>query len=152
PAPSTLRGGERMLGGSTAMREVRHQIARISAADCNVLITGETGTGKELAAELIHANSRRSGPLVCVNCAAIPESLLESELFGYERGAFTGAHSARAGHLELADRGVLFLDEIGEMSLAAQAKILRAIEGKEVQRLGRRSGIRVDVRLVCATN
>ncbi len=152
-AAGVLRGGERMLGGSVRMSEVRNRIARIAAAECNVLITGETGTGKELAAELIHANSRRhSARFVCVNCAAIPETLLESELFGHERGAFTGAHSAQPGHLELADGGVLFLDEIGELSLAAQAKILRAIEGKEVQRLGRRAGVKVDVRLVSATN
>jgi transcriptional regulator with PAS, ATPase and Fis domain len=132
---------------------VRTQIARIAATDCNVLITGETGTGKELAAELIHENSsRRHERFLCVNCAAIPEALFESELFGYERGAFTGAHSTRRGQLELADKGVLFLDEIGEMNLHAQAKILRAIEGKEVQRLGRQTGIKSDVRIVCATN
>lgn len=152
-AGGALRGGERMLGGSAALEEVRRQIARIASADCNVLITGETGCGKELAAELIHANSRRqAAQFVCVNCAAIPEALLESELFGYERGAFTGAHTSRPGQLELADGGILFLDEIGELSLAAQAKILRAIEGKEVQRLGRRAGLKVDVRIVCATN
>lgn len=149
----SLEGGERLIGRSVAMTEVRRQIAKIAATECNVLITGETGTGKELAAELIHANSRRQGSrFVCVNCAAIPEALLESELFGYEKGSFTGAHHSRPGHLELADRGTLFLDEIGELSLQAQAKILRAIEGKEVQRLGRRTGLTVDVRIVCATN
>jgi DNA-binding NtrC family response regulator len=148
-----LRGAERLVGRSAAMSEVRRQIARIAASDCNVLITGDTGTGKELASELIHANSRRSGGrFVCVNCAAIPEALLESELFGYEKGAFTGAHNARPGQLELADGGTLFLDEIGELSLHAQAKILRAIEGKEVQRLGRRTSLTVDIRIVCATN
>ena len=150
---SELGGGERMVGSGRRMADVRQQIALIAATDCNVLITGETGTGKELAAELIHRNSRRKErPFVCINCAAIPEALLESELFGYEKGSFTGAHTARPGQLELAHGGVLFLDEIGEMSLHAQAKILRAIEGKEVQRLGRRTGIRVDVRIVCATN
>jgi transcriptional regulator with PAS, ATPase and Fis domain len=142
-----------MLGSSAAMNGVRGLIARIAGTECNVLITGETGTGKELAAELIHANSSRSsGPFICVNCAALPETLVESELFGYEKGAFTGACNAHRGHLELAHSGVLFLDEIGELSLQAQAKILRAIEGKEVQRLGRRGGLRVDVRIVCATN
>ena len=151
--PAALAGGERLAGSSRAMSEVRGQILQLATSPCNVLITGETGTGKELAAELIHANSpRRSGRFVTVNCAAIPETLLESELFGYEKGAFTGAHSARSGQLELADGGVLFLDEVGEMSLHAQAKILRAIESKEVQRLGRRTGINVDVRIVCATN
>ena len=152
-APSALLGGEKMVGRSAGIYEVRKRIASLAASDCNVLVTGETGTGKELAAELIHLNSRRSrNPLLCLNCAALPESLLESELFGYEKGAFTGAHSARPGQLEMADRGVLFLDEIGELSLLAQAKILRAIEGKEIQRLGRRAGIKVDVRIVCATN
>ncbi|HMD70416.1 MAG TPA: sigma-54 dependent transcriptional regulator [Bryobacteraceae bacterium] len=150
---ATLSGGERMVGNSPVMAELRRRIASIAAADCNVLITGETGTGKELAAELIHTNGRRSqGRFVCVNCAAIPEMLLESELFGYEKGAFTGAHSTRLGQVELADGGILFLDEIGELSLHAQAKILRVIEGKEVARLGRRMGVRVDVRMVCATN
>ena len=151
--PGFLQGGDRMLGSSAAMSEIRSRISRIASTECNVLITGETGTGKELAAELIHANSRRrSGRFVCVNCAAIPEALLESELFGFERGAFTGAHASRPGQLEMADGGVLFLDEIGDMSLQAQAKILRAIEGKEVQRLGRRGGVKVDVRIVSATN
>jgi DNA-binding NtrC family response regulator len=150
---STLVGGERIVGSSPSMTAVRRQIAGIAGSDCNVLITGETGTGKELAAELIHGNSRRRrGPFVCVNCAAVPEPLLESELFGYEKGAFTGANSTRPGQVELADGGTLFLDEIGEMSLQAQAKILRAIEGKEVARLGRRAGVRVDIRIVCATN
>jgi transcriptional regulator with PAS, ATPase and Fis domain len=148
-----LQGGERLIGRSAAISEVRSQITRIAATDCNVLITGETGTGKELAAELIHGNSGRSqGRFVCVNCAAIPEALFESELFGYERGAFTGAHSMRPGQLEFADKGVLFLDEIGEMNLHAQAKILRAIEGKEIQRLGRQTGVKVNVRIICATN
>ena len=152
-AETDLTGGERLVGGSAAMAEVRRQIARVAGADCNVLITGETGTGKELAAELIHANSSRRGShFVCVNCAAIPESLLESELFGYEKGAFTGAQTTRPGYLELADGGTLFLDEIGEMSLPAQSKILRAIESKEVQRLGRRAALPVNVRIVCATN
>ena len=142
-----------MIGESRQMSMVRGHLARIAETDCNALVTGETGTGKELAAELIHLNSsRRSRQFVCVNCAAMPETLLESELFGYEKGAFTGANASRPGYLELADGGTLFLDEIGEMSLGAQAKILRAIDTKEVQRLGHRSGIRVNVRIVCATN
>jgi DNA-binding NtrC family response regulator len=145
--------GERMVGGSPAMNQLRQQILKVAATDCNVLVTGETGTGKELAAELIYLNSfRKERRFVCINCAAIPDALLESELFGYEQGAFTGAHTSRPGQLELADGGVLFLDEIGEMSLPAQAKILRAIDHKEVQRLGRRTGIKVDIRIICATN
>jgi DNA-binding NtrC family response regulator len=148
-----LAGGERMVGHSRAIEELRHGLAGVAATDCTTLITGETGTGKELAAELIHLNSQRKARnFVCVNCAAIPENLLESELFGYEKGAFTGAHNARPGQWELAAGGTLFLDEIGEMNLGAQAKILRAIDRKEVQRLGRLKGIRADVRIVCATN
>jgi DNA-binding NtrC family response regulator len=148
-----LAGGERLVGHSRVIKDVRRTLAGIAATECNTLITGETGTGKELAAELIHRNSRRkANKFVCVNCAAIPETLLESELFGYEKGAFTSAHNSSPGQWELAAGGTLFLDEIGEMSLAAQAKILRAIDRKEVQRLGRSKGIRADVRIVCATN
>jgi transcriptional regulator with PAS, ATPase and Fis domain len=142
-----------MIGGSSAMREIKEYILKVATTDCTVLITGETGTGKELAAEMIHRNSpRRQRPFVCINCAALPENLLESELFGYERGAFTGAYSTYAGKLKLAEGGSVFFDEIGDMSAYAQAKILRAIEGKEVYRLGGKKGISMDVRVIAATN
>ncbi|HWW17147.1 MAG TPA: sigma-54 dependent transcriptional regulator [Candidatus Saccharimonadales bacterium] len=144
---------EQMVGSSAPMRSFKSCLARIAAADSNVLITGETGTGKELAAQFIHrASARRNKPLVCINCAAIPDSLIESELFGYERGAFTGAMCKTAGQLEQANGGTVFLDEVGEMSPLAQAKMLRVIEGKEISRLGGRSSIRLNVRFVAATN
>ena len=149
---SQLIGGTRLVGHSAAITQLRQQISQIAASDANVLITGESGTGKELAAELIHHNSARKGPLVAINCAAVPESLLESELFGHERGAFTGATTARDGKLEHADGGTLFLDEVGDMSLLAQAKMLRAVENRVVQRLGSNVDIRVQVRLLAATN
>ena len=121
--------------------------------DSNVLITGETGTGKELVAELIQqSRSRRPQPFVCINCAAIPDTLLESELFGYEKGAFTGANTASEGKLKLADGGAIFFDEIGDMSPYAQAKILRAIESREVYRLGGKRRIPLNVRVLAATN
>lgn len=142
-----------LIGESTVMREVKAKLLRAAAAECNVLITGETGTGKELAAQLVHyASSRKGKPLLSVNCATIPETLLESELFGYEKGAFTGAQCANAGLLERADGGTLFLDEMGELSALAQAKILRVIENKEFSRLGGRETIRVNVRFIAATN
>jgi len=142
-----------MLGEGKSMRFVRECLARVATSDCTILITGETGTGKELAAEFLHReSSRRSRPFVTVNCAAIPDSLLESELFGYEKGAFTGAHSSKDGKLKAANGGIVFLDEIGDMSLFAQAKILRAIEGKEIQRLGQATPTPVNVRIVAATN
>ncbi len=144
---------ERIVGHSPGIRRLRSHLPRFAASECNVLITGETGTGKDLVAELIHRNSRRArGPFVCINCAAFPDSLLESELFGHDRGAFTGASAARQGRLEAANRGTIFLDEIGEMSACAQAKILRAIEAREVQRLGSNGNIPLDVRIVAATN
>ncbi|MBV9478983.1 MAG: sigma-54-dependent Fis family transcriptional regulator [Acidobacteria bacterium] len=150
---TTLRNGERLVGGSWCVEQVRRAIERVALSDSNVLITGETGTGKELTAELIHRNSkRRDRPFVSLNCAAIPEGLLESELFGYERGAFTGAHAAREGKLQYAQGGTLFLDEIGDMSLYAQAKILRAIESRKVQRLGGNREIAVNIRIIAATN
>ncbi len=148
-----LLGGDRMVGGGAAIAQVRSQIAKIAATDANVLITGESGTGKELAAELIHRNSNRSSHVfVAVNCAAMPETLLESELFGYVRGAFTGANTSRPGKLEHAAGGTLFLDEIGDMSLVAQAKILRAVESRVVQRLGSNLDRPIEVRLLAATN
>jgi DNA-binding NtrC family response regulator len=148
-----LIGGTRMVGNSLGMQRVREDIGKVAAADTNVLITGETGTGKELVAELIHSNSgRRAKPLVSINCAAIPDALLESELFGYERGAFTGANVAREGKLQFANGGTVFLDEIGDMNLHSQAKILRSIESRHVQRLGGHRDIPLDIRIVAATN
>jgi DNA-binding NtrC family response regulator len=153
PTAGELIEGRRLIGESPSTRDLRAFITKLSSVDTNVLITGETGTGKELVAELIQKNSlRRLKPFVCINCAAIPDSLLESELFGYERGAFTGAQCAREGKLELADGGTVFFDEIGDMSPYAQAKILRVIESKEVQRLGGKRSIRLDVSIIAATN
>ena len=152
-ADDPLVGGAALIGGSAATTEVRLSIVRAAHNDSNVLITGETGTGKELIAELIHRNSARARkPMVCINSAAIPDTLLESELFGYERGAFTGAMTANPGKLEQAAGGTVFFDEIGDMTPYAQAKILRAIESREVHRLGGRRAIPVDVRIVSATN
>ena len=156
PAPRAaqpLLSGDRLVGKSRAVEQLRHSIQRVAATDSNVLITGETGTGKELTAELIHRNSRRRDkPFVSINCAAIPDGLLESELFGYERGAFTGAHAAREGKLQYAQGGTLFLDEVGDMNLYAQAKILRAIESRKVQPLGGHREIAVNIRIIAATN
>jgi DNA-binding NtrC family response regulator len=144
---------EVIVGHSTSIREVKARLARVGPTGSNVLVTGETGTGKELVAELVHRHSHRSKkPFVTINCAAIPDSLLESELFGYEKGAFTGAQSRKQGKLEAADGGTVFLDEIGDMSSYCQAKILRLIEGKEIQRLGAHRDIFVDVRIIAATN
>jgi DNA-binding NtrC family response regulator len=143
----------RLIGESASIRETKAYIRKVAAADSNVLITGETGTGKELVAELIQQSSaRRQKPFVCINCAAIPDTLLESELFGYEKGAFTGASTASEGKLKLADGGSIFFDEIGDMSPYAQAKILRAIEGQEVYRLGGKRSIPLNVRVIAATN
>src|SRR5262249_39624359 len=126
---------------------------RAAQSEANVLITGESGTGKELAAEMIHRASRRgTGPFIGVNCAAIPDSLTESELFGHHKGAFTGADASREGRFAEANGGTLFLDEIGDLSHYAQAKVLRAIETKRIDRLGGRAGVPVDIRIVAATN
>jgi two-component system nitrogen regulation response regulator NtrX len=142
-----------LVGDSPAMRALREQIERAAAAEAPVLITGENGTGKELVARQVHlASPRAAGPLVTVNCAAIPAELIESELFGHEKGSFTGAHERRTGHFEAADGGTLFLDEIGDMPLAAQAKVLRALETFEVTRVGGSQPISVDLRVVAATN
>jgi len=147
------RGGHRALGESLVWKEVLVHAAKVAAADTTVLITGESGTGKEVIARFIHRASRRAGgPFVALNCAALPEQLLESELFGYERGAFTGAHAARTGKLEQAAGGVLFLDEVGEMTPAVQAKFLRVLQEREFQRLGGSRTLNVDVRVIAATN
>ncbi len=143
----------RMIAGSAAMKRVVEMIDAVAGLDSTVLVTGENGTGKELVVERIHRQSaRREGPLVRVNCAALPETLIESELFGYVRGAFTGAVEDRKGKFELAHGGTLFLDEIGEIPIASQAKLLRAIQEKRVQPVGGRREIEVDVRIVAATN
>lgn len=145
--------GGTMVGESPAMQSVRALIARVAPTDARVLITGESGTGKELVAAAIHdASPRREKPFVRVNCAAIPRDLIESEMFGHERGAFTGATQTRIGRFELAHGGTLFLDEVGDLSAEAQAKLLRAIEGGEIQRVGGNRSTRVDVRIVAATN
>jgi DNA-binding NtrC family response regulator len=142
-----------LIGESWQMSEIRSYSLKVASTDSNVMITGETGTGKELLAEFLHGHSpRRNKPLVCINCAAIPDTLLESELFGYERGAFTGAHAVKEGKLKLADGGTVLFDEVGDMDLYGQAKILRAIERKEVERLGGRRSIPIDIRILAATN
>jgi two-component system, NtrC family, nitrogen regulation response regulator NtrX len=142
-----------MVGKSAAMAVVRQMIARVAPTDARVLITGESGTGKELVASAIHdASPRREKPFVRVNCAAIPRDLVESEMFGHERGAFTGATQTRIGRFELAHHGTLFLDEVGDLGPDAQAKLLRAIEAKEIQRVGGNRIIRTDVRIIAATN
>jgi two-component system nitrogen regulation response regulator NtrX len=142
-----------LVGESPAMHALGAMIARVAPSDARVLITGESGTGKELVAAAIHAGSpRRERPFVRVNCAAIPRDLLESEMFGHERGAFTGATDRRLGRFELAHTGTLLLDEVGDLGADAQAKLLRAIEAKEIERVGGGTPIRVDVRIVAATN
>ena len=142
-----------MICCSAPMQQTKLHLQRAASSDCTVLITGETGTGKELAAEFIHANSSRRGEaFVCINCAAIPDNLLESELFGHTRGAFTGADDVQDGLLLSANRGTVFLDEIGDMSLASQAKILRVIEKKEVCRVGGNRVAKLDVRFLAASN
>jgi DNA-binding NtrC family response regulator len=152
-ATSSSQVAQAMVGDSRSMQEVKGYITRVAATDSTVLITGETGTGKELAAEMIHLNSRRKKkPLIRVNCSALPDSLVESELFGYDRGAFTGAVATKKGKFEMAGGGSVFLDEIGDMNTYAQAKVLRSIENKEVCRLGGNSEIPVDVRVIAATN
>jgi len=148
-----LVGGERMVGDSESMRGLRIRLGNIAASDSSLLVTGETGTGKELVTEIVHRNSqRRSKPFVSINCAAIPDSLLESELFGYEKGAFTGADSTKQGKLRAAAGGTVFLDEIGDMSPYAQAKMLRVLESKQIEPLGSTRCSPVDIRIMAATN
>ncbi len=150
PSADPLPG---MIGTSRAMEQVYRLVRMVASRDTAVLVTGETGTGKELVAGAIHQLSRRSrSPLVVVNCAAIPEALLEAELFGHMRGAFTGAVQSRLGRIHVAQGGTLFLDEVGELALSMQAKLLRFLQNGEVQRLGSSDVYRVDVRVVCATN
>jgi transcriptional regulator with GAF, ATPase, and Fis domain len=142
-----------MIGASRAMEQVYRLVQMVASRDTTVLVTGETGTGKELVAGAVHALSKRAkNPFVVVNCAAIPESLLEAELFGHARGAFTGAVQSRLGRIHVAQGGTLFLDEVGELPLSMQAKLLRFLQSGEVQRLGSSDVYRVDVRVVCATN
>ena len=157
PAPVAVEdglvGGDALVGRSLVMRDLRDRLVRIARAGSNVLILGETGTGKELVAELLHKNSPRAArPLVCINTAAIPDALIENELFGHERGAFTGASGSAPGKLAAAHGGTLFLDEIGDLAPAVQAKLLRAIENKSVYRLGSTQAVQFDARIVAATN
>jgi len=145
--------GEAIIGKSKAMQEVYKSIGRVAPTDATVLLRGESGTGKELVARAIYQHSLRAEkPFLVINCVAIPETLLESELFGYERGAFTGAISRRVGKIEQAHGGTIFLDEIGDMPFAIQAKILRLLQEKSIERLGGRETIPVDVRIIAATN
>ena len=141
-----------LVGQSAPMREIKRLIELVAPSTTTVLVQGETGTGKELVAQAVHTLSGRTGPLVSVNCSAIPSELLESELFGHEKGAFTGAEKTRAGRFEMASGGTLFLDEIGDMPLALQAKLLRALESRSIQRVGGGKDVAVDFRLVCATH
>jgi Nif-specific regulatory protein len=142
-----------MIGESEAMQRVYHFISKVAPTDSTVLIGGDSGTGKELAARALHRNSKRSQkPFIAVNCAALTETLLESELFGHERGAFTGATAQKKGRLEIADAGTIFLDEIGELSLPLQVKLLRVLQEREFERVGGTKSIKIDIRLITATN
>ena len=144
---------DEIAGESDTIKHVLETVRKVSRSDASVLITGESGTGKELIARAIHINSdRRDGPMVVINCGAIPGELLESELFGHEKGAFTGAHRSRAGRFELADQGTVFLDEIGDMSPDLQVKLLRALQERRIERVGGIDSIPVDIRIISATN
>ncbi len=146
-------GQRTMLGNHPSMEQVRHLIRKVAPTDATVLVTGETGTGKELVARAIHDQSLRCDkPFLAINCGALPESLIESELFGHRKGAFTGAEENRAGLFEVADGGTLFLDEIGELPIAVQSRLLRVLETGEVRRVGDNHPFQVDVRIVCATH
>jgi two-component system, NtrC family, response regulator AtoC len=144
---------EKIVGNSSSMQDIYKTIGRVARADATVLVWGETGTGKELVANAMHYNSgRRNGPFIKVNCAALPETLLESELFGHEKGAFTGALIQRKGRFELSNHGSIFLDEIGEMTMNTQRKLLRVLQEKEFERVGSSTPIKTDVRIIAATN
>jgi two-component system NtrC family response regulator len=144
---------DQLIGKNKSMMQLYNLIERVAPSQSTVLITGESGTGKELVARAIHFNSSRSeAPFISVNCAALPEALLESEFFGHERGAFTGAIAMRKGKFEAADTGTIFLDEIGDMPLSLQAKLLRVLQEKSFERVGSNKNIHVDVRIVAATN
>jgi two-component system response regulator AtoC len=144
---------EILIGDSPVMQDIYKTVGRVARSDATVLVSGETGTGKELVATVIHRNSTYSaGPLIKVNCASLPETLLESELFGHEKGAFTGAIAQRKGRFELANKGTIFLDEVGEMTLNTQKKLLRVIQEREFERVGGTTTIKVDTRIVAATN
>ena len=144
---------DRIVGRSAQMTEIYKMVGRVARSDATVLIAGETGTGKELVAEVLHSNSAfRHGPLIKVACASLPETLLESELFGHEKGSFTGALALRKGRFELAHNGSIFLDEIGEMSLGTQKKLLRVLQEKEFERVGGSTPLRVNTRIIAATN
>jgi len=146
-------GFEDILGESPPMQKIFSLVRKVAPSDASVLIVGESGTGKELIAKAIHGlSNRQKGPFIAINCGAIPENLLESELFGHEKGSFTGADAQRKGKIEYANRGTLFLDEIGELPLALQVKLLRFLQEHKVERVGGREGIPVDVRVLCATN
>ena len=142
----------KIIGDSSPTQELKRLINLVAVSDGAVVVRGPTGSGKELVAEALHPGSKRSGEFVAINCAAIPKDLLESELFGYEKGSFTGALKNRAGRFEQADNGTLFLDEIGDMSLDLQSKLLRVLETQKVQRIGSNKDIKVNVRIVCATH
>lgn len=150
---SRLEKPVRIVGKSPAIQGILNQIPNIAQSDASVMITGENGTGKEMIARLVHQSSlRKSHPFVGVNCAAIPENLIESELFGYEKGAFTGAAKQKKGKFETAHKGTIFLDEVGDLSLPAQAKVLRVLQEREIERVGGNEVVKVDVRILAATN
>src|SRR5690606_21639819 len=142
-----------ILGNSVKLNEALKQTDQIAASDAPAMLLGESGTGKEKFARMIHQQSKRAeGPFVCINCAAIPQSLLESELFGYEKGSFTAASQSRKGKIEYADRGTLFLDDIGDLPIELQAKLLRVIQERRIERVGGNKSIQVDFRIITATN
>jgi two-component system, NtrC family, response regulator len=150
---SMEKGFQDIIGTSTHMQQLFETVRRVAVSDLAVLITGESGTGKELVARAVHRESRqREGPFIAINCGAIPDALLESELFGHEKGSFTGAHIQRKGRIEMAQGGTLFLDEIGELPLSLQVKLLRFLQEQTIERVGGRESIGVDTRVVAATN
>ncbi len=148
-----IEGSAKLIGDTPSMQQVQKMIAKVAPTDSTVLILGETGTGKELVARAVHDGSTRAGkPFVAINCGALPESLIESELFGHTKGAFTGADDHRVGLFEVATGGTIFLDEIGELPKSMQAKLLRVLESREIRRVGENKTVKVDVRVVCATH